>query len=116
MSQKQWVWYNKDMYRQMTMSVPSDELGRVRKKKKILAPIERIVSRKKWVPLIQQYYYKGERGKNLYSLEAMMRLYLLQNLYDLSDEATAAEAIDSRAFSRCLRCGFQHCGAQWGCL
>ena len=45
-----------------------------------------------------------------------MRLYLLQNLYDLSDEATAAEAIDSRAFSRCLRCGFQHCGAQWGCL
>ena len=29
----------------------------------------------------------------------MLRLYLLQNLYDLSDEATAAEAIDSRAFS-----------------
>ena len=28
-----------------------------------------------------------------------MRLYLLQNLYDLSDEATAAETIDSRAFS-----------------
>lgn len=52
MSPKQWVWYNKDMYRQMTMSVPSDELGRVRKKKKILAPIERIVLRKKWVPLI----------------------------------------------------------------
>ena len=26
-------------------------------------------------------------------------MYLLQNLYDLSDEATAAEAIDSRAFS-----------------
>ena len=25
-------------------------------------------------------------------------MYLLQNLYDLSDEATAAEAIDSRAF------------------
>lgn len=75
------------------MSVPSDELGRVRKKKKILAPIERIVSRKKWVPLIHQYYYKGERRKNPYPLEAMMRLYLLQNLYDLSDEATAAEAI-----------------------
>ena len=29
----------------------------------------------------------------------MLRLYLLQNLYDLSDGATAAEAIDSRAFS-----------------
>ena len=34
-----------------------------------------------------------------YPLETMLRLYLLQNLYDLSDEATAAEAIDSRAFS-----------------
>ena len=36
---------------------------------------------------------------NPYPLETMLRLYLLQNLYDLSDEATAAEAIDSRAFS-----------------
>ena len=29
----------------------------------------------------------------------MLRLYLLQNLYDLSDEATVAEAMDSQAFS-----------------
>jgi IS5 family transposase len=29
----------------------------------------------------------------------MLRLHLLQNLYDLADEATAAEVIDSRAFS-----------------
>lgn len=29
----------------------------------------------------------------------MLRLYLLQNLYNLSDEATVAEAVDSRAFS-----------------
>ena len=29
----------------------------------------------------------------------MLRLYLLQNLYDPSDEATVAEVIDSRAFS-----------------
>ena len=29
----------------------------------------------------------------------MLRLYLLQNLYDLSDMGTIAEVIDSRAFS-----------------
>lgn len=29
----------------------------------------------------------------------MLRIYLLQNLYDLADEATVAEIIDSRAFS-----------------
>ena len=28
-----------------------------------------------------------------------MRIYMLQNLYDLSDMATVAEVIDSRAFS-----------------
>ena len=49
--------------------------------------------------MIQPCYYKGERGNKPYSLEIMLRLYLLQNLYDLSNEVTVAEAIDSRAFS-----------------
>ena len=84
----------------MTMSALSDELAQVRtKKKEFLAQIERIVRWKEWLTLIQPCYYKGERGNKPYPLETMLRLYLLQNLYDLSDEATAAEAIDSRAFS-----------------
>ena len=29
----------------------------------------------------------------------MLRIYLIQNLYDLADEATVAEVVDSRAFS-----------------
>ena len=84
----------------MTISVFSDELAQVRtKKKEFLAQIERIVPWKEWLSLIQPCYYKGERGNKPYPLESMLRLYLLQNLYDLSDEATVAEAIDSRAFS-----------------
>lgn len=84
----------------MTISALSDELAQVRtKKKEFLAQIERIVPWKEWLALIQPCYYKGERGNKPYPLETMLRLYLLQNLYDLSDEATAAEAIDSRAFS-----------------
>lgn len=70
-----------------------------RRKKEFLAQIERIVPWKEWLKLIQPCYYKGERGNKPYPLEIMLRLYLLQNLYDLSDEATVAEAIDSRAFS-----------------
>lgn len=42
---------------------------------------------------------KGERGNKPYDLERMLRIYLVQNLYNLSDMATAAEVIDSRAFS-----------------
>ena len=69
------------------------------KKKEFLTQIERIVPWKEWLSLIRPCYYKGERGNKPYPLETMLRLYLLQNLYDLSDEATVAEAIDSRAFS-----------------
>ena len=49
--------------------------------------------------LIKPHYYKGERGNKPYDLERMLRIYLIQNLYDLSDMATVAEVIDSRAFS-----------------
>ena len=45
------------------------------------------------------YYYKGERGNKPYDLERMLRIYVVQNLYNLSDMATVAEVIDSRAFS-----------------
>ena len=84
----------------MTISAFSDELAQVRtKKKEFLSQIERIVPWGEWLAMIQPCYYKGARGNKPYPLEIMLRLYLLQNLYDLSDEATVAEAIDSRAFS-----------------
>ena len=84
----------------MTLSAISDELAQVRtKKKEFLEQIERIVPWGEWTAMIKPYYYKGERGNKPYELEKMLRLHVLQNLYDLSDEATSAEAIDSRAFS-----------------
>ena len=84
----------------MTISAFSDELAQVRsKKKEFLSQIERIVPWKERLAMVQPCYYKGERGNKPYPPEIMLRLYLLQNLYDLSDEATVAEVIDSRAFS-----------------
>lgn len=84
----------------MTLSAISDELAQVRtKKKEFLEQIERIVPWGEWVVMIKPHYYKGERGNKPYELEKMLRLHVLQNLYDLSDEATSAETIDSRAFS-----------------
>jgi IS5 family transposase len=88
------------MNKQMTISALSDELAQVKtKKKEFLAQIDQIIPWGEWITMIQPCYYKGERGNKPYELELMMRLYLLQNLYDLADEATAAEVIDSRAFS-----------------
>ena len=84
----------------MTLSALSDELSQVRTKKKdFLGQIERIIPWDEWLSLIRPCYYKGERGNKPYDLERMLRIYLIQNLYNLSDMATVAEVIDSRAFS-----------------
>ena len=88
------------MKKQLTMSLISDELGQAStKKKEFLGIMEKMIPWSEWVGIVQPHYYKGERGNKPYPLETMLRLYLLQNLYDLSDEATVAEVIDSRAFS-----------------
>lgn len=84
----------------MSLSGLSDELAQVRtKKKEFLEAMDRIVPWDEWIALIRPCYYKGERGNKPYDLERMLRIYLLQNLYNLSDMATVSEVIDSRAFS-----------------
>ena len=88
------------MDKQITLSALNDELSQARtKKKEFLDQIERIIPWDKWLELILPCYYKGERGNKPYDLERMLRIYLIQNLYNLSDMATVAEVIDSRAFS-----------------
>ena len=88
------------MNKQISLSNLEDELSQVRtKKKEFLEQIERTVPWNEWVAMIKPCYYKGERGNKPYELELMLRLYLIQNLYNLDDEATVAEVTDSRAFS-----------------
>ena len=88
------------MNKQMSLSAFTDELAQVRtKKKEFLEQMNRIIPWGEWIALIQPCYYKGERGNKPYDLELMLRIYMLENLYDLSDDGTVAEVIDSRAFS-----------------
>ena len=88
------------MDKQMSLSALSDELAQVRtKKKEFLTQMDRIIPWGEWIALIRPCYYKGERGNKPYDLERMLRIYMIQNLYNLSDMATVAEVIDSRAFS-----------------
>jgi len=88
------------MMKQLTLSALSDELAQAKtKKKEFLNQIERIIPWSEWLEIIKPHYYKGERGNRPYDMELMLRLYLLQNLYNLSDMQTAEQVIDSRAFS-----------------
>ena len=77
-----------------------DELSQAGTKKRgFLEQMDRLIPWGKWVEEIRPCYYKGERGNKPYGIELMLRLYVLQNLYTLSDEGTISEVIDSRAFS-----------------
>jgi len=88
------------MNKQLTFSLISDELAKARtSKKEFLEQIERIIPFAKWIEIIKPCYYKGEHGNKPYDLELMLRIFLLQNLYDLSDMKVMNEVIDSRAFS-----------------
>ena len=88
------------MDKQISLSALFDELSQVRTQKKVfLEQMERLIPWDEWKALIQPCYYKGERGNKPYDMELMLRLYVLQNLYDMSDAKTVAEVIDSRAFS-----------------
>ena len=88
------------MNKQISLSGLMDELSQARtKKKELLEQMDRLIPWGEWEEEIRPCYYKGERGNKPYEIELMLRLYVLQNLYTLSDEGTVAEVIDSRAFS-----------------
>ncbi len=88
------------MNKQLTLSYFCDELAQAKTSKKaFLKQMEKLIPWDKWIGIIQPCYYKGERGNKPYDLELMVRIYVLQNLYDLSDMRVMTEVIDSRAFS-----------------
>lgn len=88
------------MEKQITLAEINDELGQARtSKKEFLEKMESIIPWAVFVEEIKTCYYKGERGNKPYDIELMLRIYILQNLYDLSDMRVMTEVIDSRAFS-----------------
>ena len=93
-------WYNKDMNKQMSLSFIHDELKEVKThKREFLEKMDSILPWEQLYELVKPCYYEGVRGNKPYELELMLRIHLIQNLYDLSDEGTRNEIIDSRAFS-----------------
>ena len=73
------------MKKQLTFSLISDELAQAKTSKiEFLKKIERIIPFDEWVETIRPCYYKGEHGNKPYELELMLRIFLLQNLYDVA--------------------------------
>lgn len=66
-----------------------------------LDQMDAIVPWAEWTALIRPFYYEpGGRGRPARGLEEMLRMYLLQCWFDLSDEGCEDAVLDSRAMQR----------------
>ena len=68
-------------------------------KKQFLEKMDALIPWQDWVSIIDPIYYEGKVGQKPYAIELMLRIYILQNFYDLADMAVMNEILDSRAFS-----------------
>ena len=68
------------------------------KRDEFLKIMNDIIPWAEWVSLIQPYYYKNKTGRPARGIETMLRMYLLQGWFNLSDEAVEDSIYDSYAF------------------
>ena len=57
--------------------------------------MDEIIPWDEWVSVIEPYYPKGKRGRPPMGIEKMLRMYLLQTWFNLSDPATEDAVYDS---------------------
>ena len=70
---------------------------RITKKEEFLNLMDDIVAWEDWTKIIEPYYPKGERGRPPIGIEKMLRMYLLQSWFNLSDEGIEDALYDSYA-------------------
>lgn len=70
-----------------------------------LAEAERLFPWDKWESMIEPHYPKRGKGRPPYPLRPLLRLYLLRQWFDLSDQAAQEIATDSMAVRGFLRLG-----------
>lgn len=64
-------------------------------REEFLDAMNEIVPWDRWIALIEPYYPKGKRGRPTRGIETMLRMYLLQDWFNLSDEGIENAIYDS---------------------
>ena len=70
---------------------------RITQKEKFLREMNDIIPWADWINIIVPYYPKGKRGRPPRGIEVMLRMYLLQIWFNLSDEGVEDTIYDSYA-------------------
>lgn len=82
---------------------------RVSRREKFLDTMDGTVPWQAWVAVIEPHYYqdrKGKRGRKPVPIETMLRMYLLQVWFSLSDEGVEEAIYDSYAMRRFMGLDF----------
>jgi len=82
---------------------------RVSKREQFLETMDATIPWQVWVGLIEPHYFQnkpGKRGRKAKPIETMLRMYLLQVWFSLSDEGVEDAIYDSYAMRRFLRLDF----------
>ena len=84
---------------QITMTdIEYSNRKRTTKKEDFLNKMNGIIPWTEWVELIRPYYPSGKRGRPVRGIETMLRMYLLQIWFNLSDEGVEDAIYDSYAY------------------
>ena len=76
------------------------------KREEFLDLMDGIIPWKEWVEIIRPYYYQNTRGRRAKDIETMLRMYLMQNWFNLSDEGIEDAIYDSYAMKKFLKIDF----------
>ena len=79
---------------------------RVSRREQFLTAMDSTIPWARWVGLIEPFYYSGKKGRKPKPLETMLRMYLLQVWFSLSDEGVEDAIYDSYAMRRFLGLDF----------
>ena len=76
------------------------------KREEFLDVMEEIIPWDEWVEFVRPYYPNGKRGRPTKGIEKMLRMYLLQVWFNLSDEGIEDAIYDSYAFKKFMSIDF----------
>ena len=95
---KQW-WY-KTIKQETFTDIEYSFCKKKSKREGFLEIMDEIIHRDKWIGVIKLYYLKGKCGRPPMGIEKMLRMYLLQIWFNLSDQDTEDAIYDSDAMRK----------------
>lgn len=76
------------------------------KREEFLDAMEEIIPWTYWVDIIRPYYFNNKRGRKPIGIELMLRMYLMQNWFNLSDEGIEDAIYDNYAMRSFMHIDF----------